>query len=159
MSGLASVRPRKAVATGIPFLLSAIVCASEVVQYCSMSKHRVQNVLELAGMEPAIDTAIQLVGGPDATREAKLSALPMLGCTEDDAYARFPIAALDDPDRNLRGRAIIGIRHLAGEKTISFRSVRGRAQRADRRAASEVAALHAVFATAGLCAFRHSLSG
>jgi len=69
-------------------------------------------------MESTIETAVQLLDNPDSSKEEKYAALPMLGCSKDDAYSINLIAALDDSDRDIRGGAIIAMRYLRSEKTF-----------------------------------------
>lgn len=83
-----------------------------------MAESRFERVLAPSGMEATIETATQILTNPDSSKEEKYSALPMLGCSQDDRNAQNLIAALDDPERDIRGGAIIAMRYLNSELTF-----------------------------------------
>ena len=99
-------------------LFSAPSAASSFDDYCPRSELRFEKVLAPFGMEATIETATLILSNPDSNKDEKRAALPMLGCSQNDIYAKYLIAALGDQDSDIRYEAIGAMRYLHSEKTF-----------------------------------------
>ena len=100
-------------------LAAASAGASNIDDYCPAAVSRFEQVLAHSGMEATIETAMLVLSNPGSTKEEKYWALPLIGCSENERYASNLIAALADPDWDVRGGAIIAMRYMRSESTFS----------------------------------------